>query len=73
MTVREAESRCDALRNDVIETAFADESVTRPLLYRESALRFGTLVDTMEDVVDQLVLVSSNEPWLETDLDHEKA
>lgn len=66
-TVRDAESRCDGIRNDAIATAFTDQSVARALLYRELIHLFDSLVDAVEDVTDQLVLVSSSESGIETE------
>lgn len=71
-TIREAESACDGLRNDVIAAAFEDESVPESLLCREFAYRFDALVDAIEDVADHLVLVSSTEPWITTEPDRER-
>lgn len=65
--VREFESRCDALRNEVIATAFRSESIANPLVYRELALCFDAVADAIEDVGDQLVLLSSTESWIVTE------
>lgn len=65
--IREAESSCDTSRNDLLEDVFGDESVERPLLYREFALLFDRLVDAIEDVTDHLVLVASDESWSDTE------
>lgn len=70
-TVRRAEATCDSLRNELIESVFADDSVAQPLVYREFALLLDRLVDTMEDVADQVVLISSNESWITTEPVHE--
>ncbi|GAA0310172.1 DUF47 family protein [Halarchaeum salinum] len=61
--IRETESACDSIRNDIIAEAF-EGSTTQPLLYREFANNFDHLVDTMEDTTDHLVLLSSSEPWI---------
>jgi len=66
-TIRRIESECDELRNDLIEGAFRDDAVDRPLLYREFARHFDRLVDTMEDVTDQVVLISSREDWIDAE------
>lgn len=65
--IRTLESSCDKLRNDLIENAFADNSIDQPLVYREFALLFDRLVDTIEDVTDQIVLISSTESWISTE------
>ncbi len=66
-TVREMESRCDELRNTVISTAFADDDIDQPLLYREFAILFDELANTMEDITDQVVIIASNEPGITTE------
>jgi uncharacterized protein Yka (UPF0111/DUF47 family) len=63
-TVRAAESDCDDVRNAVVADVFADETVDQPMVYREFACLFDRLVDAMEDVTDQLVLLSSSEQWI---------
>ncbi|MFC6613862.1 DUF47 domain-containing protein [Halopenitus salinus] len=68
-SVRGIESAVDELRNEVVETAFADDGVDRPLVHREFALLFDALCDAMEDVTDTLVLVSSTEAWITTEFD----
>lgn len=65
--VREMESRCDEVRNGVIETAFADESIDQPLMYREFAILFDRLANTMEDLTDQIIIIASNEPGIVTE------
>jgi uncharacterized protein Yka (UPF0111/DUF47 family) len=68
-TVRDAESACDRLRNEATAAAFADESLDCPLLVRAFAGSLDALVDAMEDVTDQLRLVSSTEAWLTAEPD----
>lgn len=63
-TVRAAESDCDDVRKAVVADVFADETNDQPLVYREFASLFDRLVDAMEDVTDQLVLLSSSEEWI---------
>ncbi|MFB6201537.1 MAG: DUF47 family protein [Halorhabdus sp.] len=71
--VRDAESRCDAIKDDVIATAFTEGAVENPLLYREFALRFDDLANTAEDITDQIIVIASNESGIVTELgpDHE--
>lgn len=68
-TIREIESACDSIRNEIVETAFETASNARAIVYREFAHLFDTLVDAMEDVVDQIVLISSTEEWITTEAD----
>ncbi|MCD2203552.1 DUF47 family protein [Halobacterium sp. KA-6] len=63
-TIRATESECDGVRNAVIADVFADEAIPQPMVYREFASLFDRLVDAMEDVTDQLVLLSSSEQWI---------
>jgi uncharacterized protein Yka (UPF0111/DUF47 family) len=69
-TIRAAESSCDRIRNVLIEDVFAGEAVADPLVYREFALLFDQLTDTIEDVTDQVVLISSSESWIGTEITH---
>jgi len=66
-TVRAMESACDELRNSVISTAFADDEIDQPLMYREFAILFDELANTMEDITDQVVIIASNEPGITTE------
>lgn len=68
-SIRDAESRCDRIRNDVITTAFSDDSIEQPLMYREFAILFDELANKMEDITDQIVVIASNEPDLVTEAD----
>lgn len=70
--IRAAESRCDDLRNGVITTAFDDESIGQPLLFREFAILFDDLANTIEDVTDQVVIVASEEQGIATDPDPDR-
>ena len=62
--IRDLESECDALRNDAIETAFADESVDQPLVYRELAILLDELANAVEDLTDRIVVIASKEPGI---------
>lgn len=64
--IRDAESRCDAIKNDVIETAFND-GIDQPLMYRELAILVDDLANTMEDVTDGIITISSDEPGIVTE------
>lgn len=67
--IRDMESRCDAIKDEVIETAFADDRIDQPLLYRELALLFDDLANTMEDVTDRMIVIASTEPDIVTEID----
>ncbi|WP_135664651.1 DUF47 domain-containing protein [Halorhabdus rudnickae] len=67
--IRDMESRCDSIKNDVIRTAFADEETAQALMYRELAILFDDLANTMEDVTDQIIVIASDEPGLITEVD----
>ncbi|QGN07862.1 DUF47 family protein [Halorhabdus sp. CBA1104] len=67
--IRDMESRCDGIKNDVIETAFRDEETAKALMYRELAIRFDDLANTMEDVTDRIIVIASDEPSLVTEID----
>lgn len=58
--VRRIESHVDELRDEVIATAFESEPLAVALVYREMALQLDGVVDTMEDVTDQMLLVGGD-------------
>ncbi|ELZ56181.1 MULTISPECIES: DUF47 domain-containing protein [Halorubrum] len=62
--IRELESECDDLRNDAIATAFADEAVDQPLVYRELAILLDELANAAEDLTDRIVVIASKEPGI---------
>lgn len=64
-TIRDAESTCDDLRNELVHSAFASEGVRTPFLYRELALQLDEIVDLMEDVTDLLIRVTGNDISIE--------
>ncbi|MFC6753779.1 DUF47 domain-containing protein [Halorubrum tibetense] len=66
-TVRAGESRCDAIRDDVIATAFDGGRTADALLYREFAILLDELANTMEDVTDRIVVIASDEPGIVTE------
>ncbi|MFO8115930.1 MAG: DUF47 family protein [Halorubrum sp.] len=66
-SIRELESECDELRNDAIATAFADEDVDQPLVYRELAILLDELANTIEDLTDRIVVIASKEPGIVTE------
>lgn len=70
-SVRALESTCDDLRNHAIESAFADESIGQPLVYRELAILFDELANTIEDLTDRIVVIASKEPGIVTETDPE--
>lgn len=70
--IRDFESQCDTIRNDVIKSVFEND-VDNPLVYREFAILFDELANTIEDLTDQITVISSEEPGIitESDLDFE--
>lgn len=62
--IRGLESECDDLRNDAIETAFADGAVDQPLVYRELAILLDELANAVEDLTDRIVVIASKEPGI---------
>ncbi|WP_128905433.1 DUF47 domain-containing protein [Halorubrum amylolyticum] len=69
--IRGLESECDELRNDAIATAFADDAVDQPLVYRELAILLDELANTIEDLTDRIVVIASKEPGIVTEADPE--
>ncbi|ELZ42844.1 hypothetical protein C471_02590 [Halorubrum saccharovorum DSM 1137] len=67
--IRGLESECDELRNDAIATAFADDAVDQPLVYRELAILLDELANTIEDLTDRMVVIASKEPGIVTEAD----
>jgi len=63
-TIRGLESECDELRNHAIETAFADDGVDQPLVYRELVILLDELANTIEDLTDRMVVIASKEPGI---------
>lgn len=66
--IRELESRCDELRNDAITTAF-ETGVDQPLVYRELAVLLDELANTMEDLTDRIIIITSEESGIITEVD----
>jgi uncharacterized protein Yka (UPF0111/DUF47 family) len=66
-SIRALESECDGLRNDAIETAFADDAIGEPLVYRELAILLDELANTIEDLTDRIVVIASKEPGIVTE------
>ncbi|MFC6758124.1 MULTISPECIES: DUF47 family protein [Haloarcula] len=66
--IRDFESQCDTIRNDVIKSAFEDD-VEDPLVYREFAVLLDELANTVEDLTDQITVISSEEPGIVTEAD----
>ena len=66
-SIRNLESECDELRNDAIATAFADDAIDQPLVYRELAILLDELANTIEDLTDQIVVIASKEPGIVTE------
>jgi len=66
--VREFESQCDTIRNTVIKSAFQND-VEDPLVYREFAVLLDELANTIEDLTDQITVITSEEPGITTETD----
>ena len=66
--IRTLESRCDIARNEVIATAF-ESDLAQPLVYRELAVLFDELANTIEDLTDRITVISSDEPGIVTEGD----
>ena len=64
--IRGLESECDELRNDAIATAFRDDAVAEPLVYRELAVLLDELANAIEDLTDRIVVIASKEPGIVT-------
>ncbi len=69
--IRSLESECDELRNDAVATAFADDAIDQPLVYRELAILLDELANTIEDLTDRMVVIASKEPGIITEADPE--
>ena len=65
--VQDGESRCDTIRDNVIETAFDEGRTADALLYREFAILLDELANTMEDVTDRIIVIASDEPGIVTE------
>lgn len=65
LQIRAIESECDKLRNEIIATVFDGEAGTTSLVYRELALLMDELVDSVEDVTDQLIFITGNRQWID--------
>jgi uncharacterized protein Yka (UPF0111/DUF47 family) len=68
--IRDLESECDGLRNDVIGSAFEGDA-DQPLVYREFAVLFDELANTIEDLTDRMTVISSEEPGIVTEAEPE--
>mgnify|MGYP006271491619 CR=1 FL=1 len=68
--IRDLESECDRLRNQVTASAF-DSEVDQPLVYRELAVLLDELANTIEDLTDRMTVISSEEPGIVTETEPE--
>lgn len=64
--IRDFESQCDAIRNDAIRGAF-EQDIQDPLIYRELAVLLDELANAIEDLTDQITVMSSEEPGIITE------
>lgn len=67
-TIRALEAEADAARNEILEAAFAGQSDADALAYRQLAVILDGVLDAMEDVTDQMHLVTGSEAWFDIDI-----
>lgn len=67
-TVRALEGDADSVRNEVIEAAFDGEHNADAVVYRQLAVFLDTILDSMEDVTDQMHLMTGSEEWLDFEI-----
>lgn len=65
--IRALEGSADAVRNDVIGAAF-DGDGDGAVVYRQLAVLLDATLDAMEDVTDQMHLMTGTEEWFEIEL-----
>lgn len=63
--IRELESESDRVRDRVVDSAFRDGPTATSLVYFELATQLDAAIDTMEDVTDQMLLVTGNQDWID--------
>jgi hypothetical protein len=63
--IRELESESDRLRDVIIADAFREGPTATSMVYFQLATRLNTVLDTIEDVTDQMLLVTGNQDWIE--------
>ncbi len=62
-TIRAIEGEADAVRNRVLEAAFAGEHDGDAAAYRQLAVLLDGVLDAMEDVTDRIHLTTGTEGW----------
>jgi uncharacterized protein Yka (UPF0111/DUF47 family) len=67
-SIRALEGEADAVRNEILEAAFTDDLGADALAYRQLALILDDVLDAMEDVTDQMHLVTGSEAWFDVDI-----
>jgi uncharacterized protein Yka (UPF0111/DUF47 family) len=67
-TIRAIEGESDTVRNRVLEAAFDDEHDSDAVAYRQLAVLLDGVLDTMEDVTDQIHLMTGLEGWFDVEI-----
>lgn len=67
--IRSLESESDQIRNQVLTSAFQDGPSATALVYLELATCLDSAIDTMEDVTDQMLLLTGNQDWIDIEPD----
>jgi uncharacterized protein Yka (UPF0111/DUF47 family) len=67
-TIRALEGESDSVRNRVLEAAFDDDCDGDAVAYRQLAVLLDGVLDTVEDVTDQLHLMTGLEGWFDIEI-----
>jgi uncharacterized protein Yka (UPF0111/DUF47 family) len=67
--IRSIESDGDRIRNQILTSAFQDGPSSTALVYLELATCLDSAIDTMEDVTDQMLLLTGNQDWIDIEPD----
>jgi len=67
-TIRTLEAESDTVRNCVIEAAFDGDGTADSVAYRQLAVLLDAVPDAMEDVTDQMHLMTGSEDWLDIEI-----
>ncbi|MFO7927891.1 MAG: DUF47 domain-containing protein [Halobacteriota archaeon] len=66
--IRALEGEADAVRNQVLEAAFDRDSDAHAVAYRQLAVLLDGVLDAMEDVTDQMHLMTSPDTWFDIEI-----
>ena len=66
--IRTVEAETDAIRSEVLSTAFDGEHDGTGVIYRQLAVLLDGVLDAIEDVTDRMHLLSGTEEWLDIDI-----